>query len=64
MTPDVLPQRRRVKVWFGEHAIAEFINEQAVADRYADAMRRRFQSLRVTNESIPDDSTVSDSSPR
>ncbi|MFI5734215.1 hypothetical protein ACIA49_29135 [Kribbella sp. NPDC051587] len=45
MTADVVPQRHRVRLWFGEHPIAEFINEQALADRYAGAMQRRFQSL-------------------
>ncbi|WP_427888503.1 hypothetical protein ACQHIV_34825 [Kribbella sp. GL6] len=38
----------RVRVWFGEHAIADYTAEPELALRYADAMRRRFLGLRVT----------------
>lgn len=47
------PPRRRVRVWFGEHVIAEHIAEPATADRFEQAMRRRFGALRTTNEPLP-----------
>lgn len=45
-------QRRLVRVWFGEHVIAQQIADPALAGRYEQAMRRRFASLRVTNDAI------------
>lgn len=42
--------KRRVRVWFGEHVIAQYIAEPALAARYEHAMRRRFAGLRVTND--------------
>ena len=47
-----LPPNRRVCVWFGEHEIVEHIAEPAYAARFEAAMRRRFASLRVTNEPV------------
>jgi hypothetical protein len=47
-------RRRRVRVWFGSHVIAELIGVPAAAERYAAAMDRRFGGLRITNEPIPD----------
>jgi len=44
------PQLRRVCVWFGEHKIIDHTSDPAYAARFEDAMRRRFVSLRVTNE--------------
>jgi hypothetical protein len=41
---------RRVRVWFGDHPIAEYVAEQALAKRFETAMRKRFWGLRVTNE--------------
>ena len=41
--------RRRVRVWFGEHVIAQYVAEAPLAARYEQAMRRRFAGLRVTN---------------
>jgi hypothetical protein len=50
--------RRRVRVWFGEHVIAQYVAEAALAARYEQAMRRRFAGLRVTNDLLdPLDST-------
>lgn len=46
-------ERRRVRVWFGEHTIADYTAEAAEAERYADAMSRRFAGLRVTSEPLP-----------
>ena len=52
MNPTTVDARCRVRVWFGAHAIADFTAEPALAERYAAAMRRRFISLEVTNESL------------
>jgi hypothetical protein len=46
-------QRRRVRVWFGEHVIADHTAEPALAQRYAAAMERRFAGLRVTIDDVP-----------
>jgi hypothetical protein len=45
-------QRRLVRVWFGEHVIAQNVAEPALASRYEQAMRRRFAGLRVTNDAL------------
>lgn len=45
-----LPTDRRVRVWFGPHVIASFVGDQVAAARYADGMRQRFASLRITHE--------------
>jgi hypothetical protein len=47
--------RRRVRVWFGEHVIADYCAEPLLAERYAKAMARRFAGLRVTNEALNGD---------
>jgi hypothetical protein len=46
-------ERRHVRVWFGEHVIAHYRAEPALAERYAQAMSRRFAGLRVTNDPLP-----------
>jgi hypothetical protein len=46
-------ERRRVRVWFGEHVIADYQAEPDLAERYAHAMSRRFAGLRVTNDPVP-----------
>ncbi|WP_112243901.1 hypothetical protein [Kribbella monticola] len=45
-----LPTDRCVRVWFGEHVIAEYTDEPEAAMKYQAAMTRRFASLRVTIE--------------
>jgi hypothetical protein len=45
-----LPTERRVRVWFGEHLIADYVADPESAANYEAAMRRRFVSLRVTND--------------
>jgi hypothetical protein len=45
-----LPTDRRVCVWFGEHLIADHVADPDSAATYEAAMRRRFVSLRVTND--------------
>lgn len=45
--------RLRVQVWFGTHAIADYTGDDLYARRYAEAMRRRSPSLRVSLEPLP-----------
>ncbi|HEY3511668.1 hypothetical protein [Kribbella sp. NPDC051137] len=45
-------ERRRVRVWFGEHVVADYCAEAELAERYAEAMSRRFAGLRVTSEPL------------
>jgi hypothetical protein len=56
-------ERRRVRVWFGEHVIADYRAEPALAERYAQAMSRRFAGLRVTNDPMPVVDRVPDALP-
>src|SRR6266516_3206912 len=35
-------ERRRVRVWFGSHVLADYRAEAELAERYAAAMSRRF----------------------
>lgn len=51
--PEGADARRRVRVWFGQHVIAELIAVPAAAERYAAAMDRRFGGLRITNDPVP-----------
>lgn len=46
------PVNRCVRVWFGEHKIVEHFALPADAARFEEAMRRRFASLRVSNEPV------------
>lgn len=50
LTQRPLRTDRRVCVWFGEHLIADYTADPEAAASYEAAMRRRFLSLRVTNE--------------
>ncbi|TCC39367.1 hypothetical protein [Kribbella sindirgiensis] len=43
---------RRVRVWFGEHVIADYTAEPAKALQYQAGMTRRFASLRITIEPV------------
>jgi hypothetical protein len=43
---------RRVRVLFGQHVVSQIIAEPPFAARHEAAMRRRFPSLRVTNEPV------------
>lgn len=45
-----LDGRRTVRVWFGQHVIGRYTAEPALAERYQEAMRRRFAGLSVTND--------------
>ncbi|MEU4604038.1 hypothetical protein AB0F43_13750 [Kribbella sp. NPDC023972] len=44
------PTDRRVRMWFGEHVIADYTAEPPDALRYQAGMTRRFASLRITIE--------------
>jgi hypothetical protein len=56
MSGDPVPRRRRVRVWFGNHVVADYRAEAELAERYAAAMSRRF-GLPVTSDPIPDTDT-------
>lgn len=49
----MLTERRRIRVWFGCTPISDFVAAPDIAARYEGAMRKRFQSLRVTNDALP-----------
>jgi hypothetical protein len=42
--------RRRVRVWFGEHVIAQYVAEAPHRLFVAGRERRRFAGLKVTND--------------
>jgi hypothetical protein len=46
-------QRHTVQAWLGDYLIVDWSAEQPLAERYAEAMRRRFPGLRVTIGPIP-----------
>jgi hypothetical protein len=50
--PLALGNRRTVRVWFGQTVIAHYTAEPALAERYENAMRRRFAGLATTNEPV------------
>ncbi|TDW16969.1 hypothetical protein [Kribbella kalugense] len=50
--PGSFPPRRRVRLWFGPHQIAEYIGDPPAATRYEAAMRRRFPGLDTTNDPV------------
>ena len=43
-----------IRVWFGEHVLADYTAEPEIAAEYAAAMSRRFMGLRVTSDPLPD----------
>jgi hypothetical protein len=47
--------RRRVRVYFGRHVVAEYSADERLAEQYAYAMRRRFRGLQVTVDDEPAD---------
>jgi len=47
-------ERRRVRVWFGDHAIADYRANAELAERYVAAMEWRIAGLRITNEPMPE----------
>lgn len=56
-----LPSDRRVCVWCGEHLIADYTSDAEHAARFEAGMRRRFASLRVTNQPAAVGSDAADS---
>lgn len=51
-----VPPRAWVRVWFGDHVIANYRADAELAARYAEAMSRRFTGLRITTDPLPDGS--------
>lgn len=49
-----LIERKRVRVWRHGRAIVDHIAAPALADPYAEAMQRMYETLPVTNEWLPD----------
>ncbi|QNE19663.1 hypothetical protein F1D05_19250 [Kribbella qitaiheensis] len=49
-----ITDRRRVRVWFGRSTIADHVACGDLASEYVIAMRRRFPSLRITSDPLPD----------
>jgi hypothetical protein len=54
-TPDMSGRWRRVRVWLGEHLIAEYVAEPARAARYRQVMTPRFSGLLITIEPLSAD---------
>jgi hypothetical protein len=50
----MITDRRRVRVWFQSRPIADHVACKELAADYEAAMRRRFPSLRITNDPLPD----------
>ena len=48
-------EMRHVRVWFGEHVIASYVADPVAAQRYAEAMDRRYAGLNITNDPVPVD---------
>jgi len=44
--------QRRVRIWLGDYVVADQRAELALAERYAEAMIRRFPGLQVTIEPL------------
>lgn len=42
----------RVRVWFGQTPIADYIGDDEHAERYAAAMVRRFPGLKITDDPL------------
>lgn len=50
----MITERRRVRVWFGHRTVADRVACSDLAAEFEDAMKRRYPSLRVTNDPLPD----------
>lgn len=57
--PTVANDRRRVRVWFGRHVIADVIEPAPKAAQTEAGWRRRWEGLRVTNDSPEPDALAS-----
>jgi hypothetical protein len=53
MRAEAKKRAQRVRVWFGRHVIATYVADPGEAERYAQAMGRRFAGLRVTIDDQP-----------
>lgn len=49
-------EHRRVRVWFGQHLLHDYLAEATAAERYAESIGRRFAGLEVTvDHEVSDD---------
>lgn len=46
-------ERHWVRVWFGEHVIAQYSGDREHAEHYVRGMTRRFPGLKITDEVVP-----------
>jgi hypothetical protein len=53
MSTDQANLRRRVRIWLGDHLIAEYVAEPDRASRYQRVMTPKFTGLSITVEPIP-----------
>jgi hypothetical protein len=53
MTADAGGARRNVRIWLGDHLIAEYVAEPDRASRYQRVMTPKFTGLRITVEAMP-----------
>jgi hypothetical protein len=52
MTADAGGARRNVRIWLGDHLIAEYVAEPDRASRYQRVMTPKFTGLRITVEAM------------
>jgi hypothetical protein len=52
MTATGAVTRRLVRVWFGQHVLAEYQADAALAARYAAAMGRTFTGVTITTTPV------------
>ena len=52
MTSDAGGARRNVRIWLGDHLIAEYVAEPDRASRYQRVMTPKFTGLRITVEAM------------
>lgn len=53
MTMDQAEARRCVRIWLGDHLIAEYVAEPDRASRYQSVMAPKFTGLRITIDPAP-----------
>lgn len=53
MTAGTPGTRRRVRIWFGDLLVAEYIADPDRASRYQRVMEPTFNGLRITVEVVP-----------
>ena len=53
MNQDQTEARRCVRIWLGDHLIAEYVAEPDRASRYQSVMAPKFTGLRITVDPAP-----------